>query len=84
MVYGETGRFPIYVNVYSRMIFYWAELSTGCENKIVNVLYTFLYIQYLNDTVKSFWFECIHIILNICGFFSKHMASTRNMDKNML
>lgn len=68
MVYGETGRFPIYVNVYSRMISYWAKLSTGCDNKIVNVLYKFLYTQYNNDTVKNPWFECIHRVLNICGF----------------
>ena len=44
MVYGETGRFQIYVNVYSRMISHWAKLLSGCDNKIVNVLYKFLYI----------------------------------------
>jgi hypothetical protein len=25
MVYGETGRFPIYINVYCRMISYWVK-----------------------------------------------------------
>ena len=61
MVYCETGCFPVHVNVYSRMISNWAKLSTGCDKKIVNVLYQFLYIQYLNDTVKNPWFECITV-----------------------
>ena len=64
MVYGNTGCFLIYVNVYSRMISYWAKLSSDCDNKIVNVLiiYKFLFIQYLNDTVnvKNPWFKFIH------------------------
>ena len=31
-------------------------------------IHIFVYIHYLNDTVKNPWFECIHRILNICGF----------------
>ena len=42
------------------------KLST--YDKIVNVLYKFLYTQYNNDTFKNPWFECIHRVLNICGF----------------
>ena len=40
MVYGETGRFPLYVIIYSRMVSYWAKLFTGPENKIVYTLRT--------------------------------------------
>ena len=37
MVYSETGRSQIYVNVNNRMISSWAKLLSGCDNKIVNV-----------------------------------------------
>jgi hypothetical protein len=29
MVYGETGRFRIYINMYTRMISYWVKLLSG-------------------------------------------------------
>lgn len=34
MVYGESGRYPLYVTVYSRMISYWTKMIQGQENKI--------------------------------------------------
>jgi hypothetical protein len=67
MVYGETGRFPIYINVYSRMISYWVKLLSGDGLEIVNVLYRFLYTQYCNKTFKNHWFECIKKKLNRYG-----------------
>ena len=38
-VYGETGRFPIYITVYTGMICYRTKLMFGNENKIVYILY---------------------------------------------
>ena len=67
MVYGETGRFPLYVIIYSRMVSYWAKLFTGPENKIVYTLYKYLLSQYNNENFKNPWIECIHNILNACG-----------------
>jgi hypothetical protein len=48
MVYGETGRYPVYINtcIYSRMISYWAKLFTCSENKIVTILYRYLLIDH--------------------------------------
>ena len=34
MVYGETGVFPIYIEIYCRMISFWATLVTGPPNKL--------------------------------------------------
>jgi hypothetical protein len=53
MVYGETGCFPIYINMYSKMISYWVKLLSDDGLKIVNVLYRFLYTQYSNKTFKN-------------------------------
>lgn len=33
MVYGKTGRFPLFVNIYTRMVSYWAKLFSGPKNK---------------------------------------------------
>jgi hypothetical protein len=52
MVYGETGRFPLYIYVYTRMISYWAKLTSGNENKIVHILYKYSYTQYRNGEFK--------------------------------
>lgn len=45
MVYGESGRYPLYVTVYSRMISYWTKMIQGQENKIVFTVYKFLQIN---------------------------------------
>ena len=60
MVYGETGRFPLSVNIYTRMVSYWAKLFTGPENKIVHILYKYLLSQCNNDFSKNPWIDCIH------------------------
>ena len=78
MIYCETGRFPMNVNVYSRMISYWVKLSSGCDNKIVNVLYIFV-IQFLNATVKNPWFECIQKFLDIFGVFFQIYRNNKNV-----
>lgn len=62
MVYGETGRFPLSVNIYTRMVSYWAKLFTGPENKIVHILYKYLLNQCNNDFSKNPWIDCIHSI----------------------
>lgn len=43
IVYGERCCFPIYVNVYRRMISLLVKLLSGCDNNIVNVLYKILF-----------------------------------------
>ena len=68
MVYGETGHFPLYFYVYTRMISYWAKLTSGNENKIVHILYKYTYTQYRNGEFKNPWLAFINRILDRCGF----------------
>ncbi|XP_061167256.1 uncharacterized protein LOC133176104 [Saccostrea echinata] len=70
MVYGETGRFPLYINIYTRMISYWLKLLTpnSLENKIVCVLYKYLCSQYFQGGPKNLWVDFIYKILTSCGF----------------
>lgn len=44
MVYGEIGRFLLFVNIYIRMVLYWVKLFIGLENKIVYIFYKYLLI----------------------------------------
>lgn len=69
MVYGESGRYPLYVTVYSRMISYWTKMIQGQDNKIVFTVYKYLANQYMynNDCVNP-WTDFIRHILDSCGF----------------
>lgn len=68
MVYGETGRFPLCINVYTRMISYWSKLFTNSESKIVSVLYKFLVLQYQRGNMSNSWIVGVKNILDMCGF----------------
>ena len=68
MVYGETGRFPLYISIYCRMISYWAKLFSGPENKIVYTMYKYLFKQYSDDSVNNPWLQCIQTIFNSWGY----------------
>ena len=67
MVYGETGRFPLYISVYCRIISYWAKLSSGPENKIVYFLYKYLYNLHCNRLLTNSWLDGIQKIFNTSG-----------------
>ena len=53
--------------MYNNVISYWAKLKSGNENKIVNILYKYLYTQFSNGTINNPWFAFINRILNISG-----------------
>jgi hypothetical protein len=39
MMYGELGRYPIYIDIKIRTVCYWARLIVGKQTKYSNVLY---------------------------------------------
>jgi hypothetical protein len=67
MVYGETGRFPLYISIYCRMITYLAKLFSCQENKIVYVLYKHLHKLHCDGILSNPWLDCIQKILNMSG-----------------
>lgn len=66
--YGKTGRYPLYINVLTRMVSYWTKLRSAHEDKIVNVLYNYLYTLFIMWNVKNPWFECIWNILTCVDY----------------
>ena len=39
MVYGEVGRYSIYIDIKTRTVCYWARLLVGKQTKCYNILY---------------------------------------------
>ena len=84
MVYGETGRFPLYISIYCRMISYWAKLFSGPENKIVYTMYKYLFKQYSDDSVNNPWLQCIQTIFNSCGLSYVWQNQGQNVNAKMI
>ena len=66
-VYGETGHFPLYIHVYSRMINFWHKLTQDVNNKFSScILFTTLdCLKY--KVFQSEWLLKIKSILDDCG-----------------
>lgn len=43
-VYGEIGCYLLYINVYIRIIIYWGKMLISFENKIVYIVYRYLFL----------------------------------------
>ena len=84
MVYGETGRFPLYISIYCRMISYWAKLFSGPENKIVYTMYKYLFKQYSDDSVNNPWLQCIQTIFNSCGLSYVWQNQGQNVNAKLI
>ena len=67
-IYGETGHFPLYIHIYSRMITFWHKLVTDNSEKysaaMLHTLKECLDYQIFN----SEWLLKIRQILDECGF----------------
>jgi len=68
MVYGESGRHPLYGDVKHRMVTFWAKLISGKESKLSVQVYNVCYQLYIRNLIKTPWMIRINNILNDCGF----------------
>lgn len=64
-LYGELGRFPISITIYSRMIKFWSNIITGKQTKITNKIYT--YIKHNHNNLNLKWITNIKTILQTVG-----------------
>lgn len=63
MLYGELGRYPLYINIKTRMLQFWNRILSGKQEKIVNMMYS--YISSIDTNSK--WVTFIENILNETG-----------------
>lgn len=73
MVYGETGCFPISIDIQTRLISFWSQMCIPQRNKLSNQLYKIMYNKYTNTDVeqrkiKFPWIDAIKETLVKCGF----------------
>ena len=70
IVYGETGVYPIYIDIYCRMISFCATLVSGPLTKLSYSKYLTGYSLYRfeNNSNKFKWFHTIKDLLCSCGF----------------
>ena len=70
MVYGESGVFPLYIDIQCRVISYWAKLVTGDVLKLSGMIYRILYSLFKYSNVRNSrfaWIKNVKEILNNCG-----------------
>lgn len=66
MIYGELGRYPLEIQVKTRMIAYWSKLLIGKETKLSKLFYN-LAFHFNQEIGKIDWLDCIKTTLNHCG-----------------
>ena len=67
MIYGELGRYPMDIQIKTRMISYWSNLINGKQTKIAAMLYKLSAITNEEVSGKFKWIEYIKNTLNNCG-----------------
>ena len=67
MVYGELGRFPLFIITYVRCIKYWFRLLQMEQNRLPNQAYKMLVI--LDENGKKCWTTGVREILSKTGFY---------------
>ena len=66
MVIGELGQFPLYIDIYSRIISFWTKLGENGKNEILWALYRHISHLHEGNKIKSKWYEHVkqHIFSN--------------------
>ena len=66
MVYGESGRKPLYIKIRLRMINFWIKIVTGDEHKLVFHFYKLLRKMHDDNYYTSPWIGKMEEIFNTC------------------
>lgn len=67
MVYGELGRFPMYLRIYQRMYNFWCTLVQPKTDKLSSFIYRIMLSLYQSSNIKSPWLQYIEKMLNQSG-----------------
>ena len=67
MVYGELGAYPLFIDIYSRMISFWCKLVNS-KNDTAKSLYDLTYYLHENEKLDSPWLSHIKSLINTNGF----------------
>ena len=68
-VYGELGRFTLFVGRFFRIIKYWFKIIESLDHKFVNIVYKILRSDIEVFPNKNNWASLLHDVLSSLGFF---------------
>jgi hypothetical protein len=68
MVYGELGRYPMYIDIKIRTLCCWARLIVGKQTKYFNIWYKLCRQLNENHNMQLSWILFVKQIFNECGF----------------
>ena len=66
MVYGETGRFPLFITAETRVVSFWHSLHHRRDN-LSCLLLSLITAMHNNNLSSCKWFDKVHSIVNRCG-----------------
>ena len=64
MLFGELGRLPVELIIYSRMVGYWARLLSGKQSTFSALLYKVMFNDYIVNGTEYKWIITINPILD--------------------
>jgi len=77
MVYGETGRFPLYLEISKRMVKYWCKLASGHET-MSQKMYKTLYGMHMLLGSTNKWLAFVKSTIEGCGMAENWMRPQNN------
>ena len=67
MIYDKLGRFPLYIDIETRVISCWCKLLTGQASKLSAISYKLLHSFFCNGNISAPWVTFVKDILDNCG-----------------
>ncbi len=71
MVFGETGSYPVEIEINCRLLSFWYNLMLNSvhvySNKISNLSFKLAFLQYENSPFQLSWLQHVHSLLNHLG-----------------
>ena len=67
MIYGELGRYPLEIDIKSRIISFWARIIFGKELKLSKIIYNLSYHMSITNGEHFPWLDHAKKILSECA-----------------
>jgi hypothetical protein len=61
MIYGELGRYPLEIDIKSRIISFWAKLLSG---KLSKIIYDLCYCMSINNVEHFTWLDNVKLLMH--------------------
>ena len=68
IVYGEVGRYPLFIERYKRIVKYWLHITQTNECKYVKMIYNIMYQKSIVNMNTVNWVTNVRDLLNTSGF----------------